>query len=540
MGGSVLGLYDVKKGILENNLYGVDINAEAVEIAKLSLWLRTVESGRKLNKLANKIKVGNSLIDDKSVAEDAFVWEEEFKEVFEQGGFDVVIGNPPYGAKLSKNDKEYFYSKFETVEYQLDTYTLFMEQAHKLLREDGKLGYIVPSTWLTMFYFKNLRKYLIENSFFERILLFRYQVFSDVTAETSIITLSKNKNKNKEILINYFDCSDETESKRHKTISQNDWLDSYELGFNLLFDGVKLKVINKIVKDTNELEKNCIVSSGMVPYEVGKGIPKQTREDLKNRIYDANYQIDNTYENYVVGGSINKFIITPSLTNWIKFGDNLAAPRKNFNFFQTKIMVRQTSDKIIASIDNIGFISLKSVHNMVIKDDVLKYETLTCILNSKLMDFYYKFLVPEEGRTFAEVKAVNLKRLPIKKIDERFNQQPFVDKANTMLELNKTLQTKKQKFLKRIKDNFNLDKLSKKLEAFYKHDFKTFLAELKKKKVILSLLQQDEWEEYFENYQKELTTLQTQIDNTDKEIDAMVYELYGLSEDEVAVVEGRG
>ena len=96
MGGSVLGLYDVKKGILENNLYGVDINAEAVEIAKLSLWLRTVESGRKLNKLADKIKVGNSLIDDRSVAEDAFVWEEEFSEVFEQGGFDVVIGNPPY------------------------------------------------------------------------------------------------------------------------------------------------------------------------------------------------------------------------------------------------------------------------------------------------------------------------------------------------------------------------------------------------------------------------------------------------------------
>ena len=85
----------------------------------------------------------------------------------------------------------------------------------------------------------------------------------------------------------------------------------------------------------------------------------------------------------------------------------------------------------------------------------------------------------------------------------------------------------------------NLAKLSKKLEAFYKYDFKTFLAELKKKKVILSLVQQDEWEEYFESYQEELTTLQTQIDNTDNQIDAMVYELYGLSEDEVAVVEGR-
>jgi len=81
--------------------------------------------------------------------------------------------------------------------------------------------------------------------------------------------------------------------------------------------------------------------------------------------------------------------------------------------------------------------------------------------------------------------------------------------------------------------------LHKKLEAFYEHDFKTFVNELKKKKVTLSLLQQDEWEPYFNSYQEALTTLQTQIDNTDKEIDTMVYALYGLSEDEVAVVEGR-
>jgi len=203
-------------------------------------------------------------------------------------------------------------------------------------------------------------------------------------------------------------------------------------------------------------------------------------------------------------------------------------------------MVRQTSDKIIASIDSIGFISLKSVHNLVIKDEILKYETLTCILNSKLMDFYYKFLVPEEGRTFAEVKAVNLKRLPIKQIAESFNQQSFVYEANAMTELNKTFQAKKTKFLKRVKDNFNLDKLSKKLEAFYEQDFKTFVAELKKKKIKLSLVEQDEWEEYFEAYQKELLALQAQIDKTDKEIDAMVYKLYGLSDEEIAVVEGRG
>jgi type I restriction-modification system DNA methylase subunit len=129
--GDLFASYTVEESVLEHNLYGVDINEDAVEIAKLSLWLRTAKKGRCLTNLADKIKCGNSLISDKSVVDNAFVWEEEFKEVFENGGFDVVIGNPPYGANLSQIEKDYFYGKFETVEYQIDTYTLFMEQAIK-------------------------------------------------------------------------------------------------------------------------------------------------------------------------------------------------------------------------------------------------------------------------------------------------------------------------------------------------------------------------------------------------------------------------
>src|SRR5690606_37201839 len=85
------------ESILENNLFGVDLNEESVEIAQLSLWLRTAEPNRKLNSLNNNIKCGNSLIDDPEVAGDkAFNWQKEFPQVFAKGGFDVVIGNPPY------------------------------------------------------------------------------------------------------------------------------------------------------------------------------------------------------------------------------------------------------------------------------------------------------------------------------------------------------------------------------------------------------------------------------------------------------------
>lgn len=537
--GDLFASYMVEEEILEHNLYGVDINEDAVEIAKLSLWLRTAKRGRPLTKLVDKIKCGNSLIDDKNVVANAFVWQEEFKEVFENGGFDVVVGNPPYGATLNKEEKEYFYSKFETVEYQLDTYTLFMEKAHKILKTNAKLAFIVPSTWLTMFYFKTLRKYLIENSYFENLLLFRYQVFEDVTAETSIITLTKNKEINEKINTNFYDNSNEIETKIFKQISQNDWINSYELGFNILFNGDKLKVIEKILKDSFELEKIFTVFSGLVPYEVGKGTPKQTKEDLKNRVYDANYKIDETYYNYIVGGSINKFIITPSKTDWIKFGDNLAAPRKNFNFFQKKIMVRQTSDKIISSIDTEGFISLKSVHNIVVNDEKYSYESLVCILNSKLMDFYYKFLVPEEGRTFAEVKAVNLKRLPI--VNFEFNQEPFIQKADLMLELNKKLQELKQNFINEL----NLEKVPTKLQKFEELDFDDFVKEYAKAKKLkfADKLEErnfkNEWQRLFENDKKEVLEIQNQINITDKEIDQMVYKLYDLTPDEIKIVENK-
>ena len=94
---TALRLFDTEKSILENNLYGVDINEESVEIAKLSLWLRTAHKDRKLSNLNNNIKCGNSLIDDPEVAgEKALIWNIEFKEIMQNGGFDVVIGNPTY------------------------------------------------------------------------------------------------------------------------------------------------------------------------------------------------------------------------------------------------------------------------------------------------------------------------------------------------------------------------------------------------------------------------------------------------------------
>jgi hypothetical protein len=158
--GDALVLSDVEGSILENNLFGVDINEESVEIAKLSLWLRTAQPNRKLNDLNSNIKCGNSLIDDVSVAGDkAFNWEQQFHQVFEKGGFDVVIGNPPYGAEL--NEKEWLKLYFKETSFgTIDSYKYFVQLGTIILRENGSLGFIMPDSYIEKEYFKDLRIYI--------------------------------------------------------------------------------------------------------------------------------------------------------------------------------------------------------------------------------------------------------------------------------------------------------------------------------------------------------------------------------------------
>lgn len=199
--GDLFSVYEIEKEVLEHNLYGVDINESAVEIARLSLWLRTAQKGRKLTSLAEKIKVGNSLISDQSVVDNAFDWEQEFPEVFKQGGFDVVIGNPPYvrvqGLKSNYEDESKLYeAKFVSATGKYDLYALFMEQSFKMLNQKGKLSYILPHKFLISDFGSGLRGFLVENKAVESLLHFGSEmVFEDASTYTCIITLSHNNEK---------------------------------------------------------------------------------------------------------------------------------------------------------------------------------------------------------------------------------------------------------------------------------------------------------------------------------------------------------
>ena len=157
------------------------------------------------------------------------------------------------------------------------------------------------------------------------------------------------------------------------------------------------------------------------------------------------------------------------------------------------------------------------------------------VLNSKLFAFIFSNISSEIRGGFFRWKRQYMEKMPLpKNIESAKELSDFVD---SIAKKTQKFKIQQQKFLKRLQTNFDLDKLSKKLETFYEHNFKTLMKELKKKKVTLSLKEQDEWEEYFESYRNELLELKAEIDKTDQEIDEMVYALYEFSEEEIAVVE---
>ncbi|WP_254174179.1 Eco57I restriction-modification methylase domain-containing protein [Planktothrix pseudagardhii] len=179
--------------ILTQNLYGVDLSAESVEITKLSLWLKTAEPGKSLTDLDHNIKQGNSIIADADFTEKPFNWETEFPEVFAQGGFDVVIGNPPYvRQELLSSIKPYLKDHYQSYNGVADLYAYFYEKGLNILKTAGKLSYIVTNKWLKAGYGEPLRQFFIENSIFEQIIDFGHApIFEDADTFPCIISVYK-------------------------------------------------------------------------------------------------------------------------------------------------------------------------------------------------------------------------------------------------------------------------------------------------------------------------------------------------------------
>ncbi len=533
-GGAII-FSDITTDILERNIYGVDLNEESVEIAKLSLWLRTAQKGRKLNTLSNNIKCGNSLIDDPEIAgEKAFNWQNEFPEIFANGGFDVVIGNPPYGAKLEKADKDFLKKNYLITEYNYDTYNFFFELSLKILKRNSFLGFITPNTFLVVENGVLLRKLLFEEN--KLIELYEtFNVFPDAVVEPITSIIQKTPSKSADSFDVLLDARDK--SKLGKLHFKHEHIFRKEsLIFNYRETEEQRNLNSKLLLNSNLLSDFASVKAGIKPYEKGKGNPPQSREIVNSKPFNSFEKHDDSWCKLVRGTQINRYRI-----NWdgeyLKYGEWLAAPRNPYSFFNPKIIIRRTDDKILAAYDENKYVGLNSIHCLQLTEKGLDYKYLLAQINSKLCNWFFRHEnFHMVGKPLAEVKVVFVERLPIILTN---NQQPFIEKVDEIIEHNKELEAKRERFTNRIKTNFEIEKVRSKLETFYDFSFKTFITELKKQKVILSLSQQDDWEEYFNSYKSEINQLQSEIEKTDKEIDQMVYELYGLTEEEIKIVEER-
>ncbi|MDR1491340.1 MAG: N-6 DNA methylase [Planctomycetaceae bacterium] len=530
---------DLDNEILRNNLYGVDVNEESVEITRLALWLRTAKQGRKLCSLDSNIKCGNSLIDDPQIAEEkAFNWHKEFPSVFENGGFDVVIGNPPYGAKIDKIQVAYlseYYAHWGISSALNDAYFVFYAMAlDKILKQNCFLGFITPNTWKLIDNAKTFRNLLFADFQICQIVQHLNKVFEEATVDCDTMIIRKTK-LSKDIFLRFMDGS--TIKKEHylpqNLLKQQGYINTF-----LTQKDYDLK--EKILSQSVLIKEELIIKNGVKPYEKGKGKPPQTDKTMKEKPFTSEVKKDNSFSPLIGGSYFHKYRLMWNNNYWIQYGEWLAAPREKEIFeAEEKLIFRQTSDSIIGTYVGNGFIMRDNTHIILNKENSefhLKY--ILALLNSKLSDYFYWTINPEKGEAMAQVKAFHLGLLPIKKIPLS-EQKPFIALADKMLSYQTLIQGKRQEFLQRLRDNFDGVKITGVLERFEEMDFKQFLLELKKQKITIGLKHQVEWSAFFNEYAAFCQEKISLCTNTDKEIDKLVYELYGLSDKEIGVVEEK-
>ena len=532
-GGSIV-FQNVENSILENNLYGVDINDESVEIAKLALWLRTAKPHRKLNSLNNNIKCGNSLISDPSIAgEKAFDWEKEFPQVFEKGGFDVVIGNPPYVTRnLSNQIKNFINSAFYTAEYQLDLYVCFMEKSVQLLNNSGYNGFIVPNSWLKNMMMSKCRQFML-NELNTTDIIRTDNVFVDASVDTLVYIGTKKDSDSDAINIHYFNNG---EALFSHAASKSRFKNNSNYIFDIEVNPQMALVLDKIKSHTSKISDLFDVCRGINPYDKYTG---QSEDIIKTKAYHADYKKDETFVPLLQGRHIGRYYDKWDEKTYISYGDWLAAPREPKYFTGKRIVFREILGKTLISTILTDDIKIdRSLYIAIPIDETINIYYIDGVLNSSLMSTYFRYSSNEFDELFPKMRVAEFRELPIK-VANNEQQNQIAILVKTMLSLNSDLQQKRSRFLRRLQENMPGIKINGALETFDNLDFAGFVAELKKQKIKLTLVQQDEWEEYFNQYKTECQSLKTQIATTDKEIDKKVYELYGLTEEEVKVVEEK-
>jgi type I restriction-modification system DNA methylase subunit len=509
----------LKKQILLNNIYGVDIDTQAVEVTKLSLLLKCMEGEtqssinaemrfgeRVLPTLDSNIKSGNSLIDldfydgefdfepgaEKKIK--PFSWQKSFPQVFKDGGFDVVIGNPPYslvGADRLTEQKYFSSDRYELNSYKINTYVLFLEKGLNILNEyAGRLGYIIPKSLVFNTYFESTRKKLLTTYCIPQLIEIREKVFEDAEVGDSLLFFGETRKNILDNMLNYYKVENvHPNFNVIKSFStrQRDLLNNH-LG-KFFPSGIVLQ------SNTVPLSEICEVTNGLNPGNVRHILLSTERKN-------------SNYMKMLLGRDIHPYIVSWSGT-WVNYDPKLKmtlkpsdikskvgmtaqmkvdfALRDRNIYHGEKIVIRKTSDHIIAAIDSEDFYYDSLSYGIKLKDGIgLSLLFILGLLNSKLFNYLHNGLSDNKNKVFAKVLATNLSKLPIPE---------------------KILSTN-------VKKNLH-DEIVRHIQSivsFNKEKQQTTLPE-------------------------KLEQLQHRINHTDDKINKLVYELYGLTKEEIKIVE---
>lgn len=325
-------------------------------------------------------------------------WRMEFPEILgEDGrfvGFDLVIGNPPYifarNQSFTDEMKAYYSRNYEVSEYQANTYTIFMELAYMLMRQGGTFAYIIPNNFLTIQTNSKIRQFITSNTSNVTLINSLDKIFADASVDNCIIFFKKNEP-------NWIEVA-ELKSGEFNTIGRVN-LDFFGQEPTFSISMVKYRqAVDVFHKVSNfprlECSEVATVNSGIKAYETGKGTPKMTVEDKNNRIYHSKKRVDEGYIRYLDGENVSRYKMSWN-GEYIKYGENLAAPRDKRIFENPRILVRQIPSHSAYAIEAVYTDTdvINHLNSMIVTNIKVNPYYLLGVINSKLISlwFFMKF-----------------------------------------------------------------------------------------------------------------------------------------------------
>lgn len=440
-----------RKRLLTTHIFGVDIDPQAVEVTKLSLLLKVLEGetdqslslsqlpfgDRALPNLADNIQRGNSLINtdyfsgvliahpDELKRVHPFDWKLRFPKVMKAGGFDCIVGNPPYvftRETMPSADRRYYSEKFTLSWEKQNTYMLFMEQLFSLLKQTGLGAFIVPNSWLTIESAKLLRQAYLKR--LVQVVDLNYPAFHGVSMEPSIFVAKGTDTKKTIGLVRV-----ESAEKLAGSVCQPVARASLQRQNRIVFhgSGKVSDAIDHIIAGSRPLSEVFDVRCGLQAYERGKGHPPQSAEDVAGHIFDRQRRENKDSFKYLEGRDVQRYV-TQWSGLWMQYGPWLSQPREIGLFTRPRILLREITGREpyclnFAFID-LPFLNNKSVLNILDhNDDISNLRSLIGLLNSRLISFFYKQNAVKSGRKiFPKVVVKDLGQFPIPKAFVKHNR----------------------------------------------------------------------------------------------------------------------